>query len=147
MFAYYNYLEIHLKRCPVLASNELWKCENCSRKYSTEEYLNMHMKNDCEKKESLKNNERKCTEKDYCCRYCGEKFATSSGGDLEKHLRTHSGERPYQCEHCGKAFKTNSDLKKHLRTHSGERPYQCEHCGKGFTQNSSLKKHLRTHKV
>jgi uncharacterized Zn-finger protein len=34
-------------------------------------------------------------------------------------MRTHSGERPYQCKYCRKAFSDSSTLTKHMRVHSG----------------------------
>jgi hypothetical protein len=34
-------------------------------------------------------------------------------------MRTHSGERPYQCKFCRKAFSDSSTLTKHMRVHSG----------------------------
>ena len=46
-------------------------------------------------------------------------------GDLTKHLRTPSGEKPYGCHICTIAFTVKSTLTKHLRTHSGEKPYAC----------------------
>jgi uncharacterized Zn-finger protein len=45
-------------------------------------------------------------------------FSTSSC--LTKHMRVHSGERPYKCSTCGKAFSHSGDLVKHMRVHSGE---------------------------
>ncbi|NXW52596.1 ZN836 protein, partial [Nyctiprogne leucopyga] len=50
--------------------------------------------------------------------------------DLVKHKRTHSGEKPYKCGHCGKSFVWSSSLSCHRHVHDGEKPYKCGECGK-----------------
>ncbi|CAL4108733.1 unnamed protein product, partial [Meganyctiphanes norvegica] len=43
---------------------------------------------------------------------------------FEMHTRTHTGENPYKCHMCDKAFKNMSDLTKHIKIHTGEKPYK-----------------------
>lgn len=50
----------------------------------------------------------------HLCPHCGRDCLKPSV--LEKHIRSHTGERPFPCASCGIAFKTQSNLYKHRRT-------------------------------
>lgn len=52
----------------------------------------------------------------YVCSYCGRPCAKPSV--LQKHIRSHTGERPYPCDPCGFSFKTKSNLYKHRKSHA-----------------------------
>ncbi|XP_064093116.1 longitudinals lacking protein, isoforms H/M/V-like isoform X18 [Macrobrachium nipponense] len=49
------------------------------------------------------------------------------------------------CPTCGYVSMDVCDLRKHIRTHTGEKPYACTLCSYRSTQSSNLKTHYRKH--
>ncbi|XP_004531649.1 zinc finger protein 665 [Ceratitis capitata] len=53
----------------------------------------------------------------------------------------------FQCDQCLQRFKLKSALTKHLRTHTGEKPYKCPLCPRTFADASNFKRHKVLHKT
>ncbi|VEN42903.1 unnamed protein product [Callosobruchus maculatus] len=78
------------------------------------------------------------------CTFCTKSFKKPS--DLERHLRTHTGERPYPCTLCDSSFKLKSTLQSHIKRHElSEIKVTCGVCGSFFASDASLKVHMSIH--
>lgn len=136
-------------------------CHVCSASYASEASLFKHIK---EIHEGLKK-----PEEPHHCNICGKTFYNARSikihtrnihGDgkpkchicgkrvtpnfLGIHLNMHTGEKPFNCEYCGKSFTAKKYLKIHVRSHTGETPYECSVCSNSFKQRSALTQHYKS---
>ena len=134
------------------AGERPYKCMTCNMAFGQRSDLVIH--------ERIHTGERP-----YKCFVCGNAFTHKSGlsghqstipqasdrtnvshvtafrpkSKLSVHERVNSGEQPYTCITCGKAYNysTKGSLVTHQMTHTGERSYKCITCDKAFSQKGN----------
>merc|ERR1712183_1194479 len=57
---------------------------------------------------------------------------------------TEDKKKTISCQYCGKGFMHRFHLQTHMRTHTGERPFQCYFCEKSFTVKCNRDRHMKT---
>ena len=78
----------------------------------------------------------------YFCDVCKQSFARSDR--LTRHMRRHTGIKPYTCGVCGQGFSRSDHLSTHQRTHTGEKPYKCPSCPYSACRRDMITRHIRT---
>lgn len=74
---------------------------------------------------------------------CDRRFSRSD--ELSRHLRIHTGHKPFQCRICMRSFSRSDHLTTHIRTHTGEKPFTCDHCGRKFARSDERRRHTKIH--
>ena len=64
---------------------------------------------------------------------------------LKRHIKRHTGEKPYECRTCNRLFSDSSNFRRHTISHTGEKPFPCPvlGCGKAYSRNRTLLNHLK----
>lgn len=76
----------------------------------------------------------------YECKNCNKSFSQLDA--FKAHIEDYVKAGQIVCGYCGKCWARTADLSRHLRVHTGERPYLCPDCGLGFKVSDALKRHM-----
>lgn len=101
---------------------------------STSQTSTLHPSASCQQTKDRKKKARVCF-------YCSKEYTHT--GDLRKHERSHTGEKPYACPVCHMKFPHSSNMQRHLSNHSDDRPYGCEMCDNTYARKDKLNDHRK----
>lgn len=78
---------------------------------------------------------------------CKSDYAVAMPTDMAVRNDTGRQGKAFTCpvDFCRRPFRRLEHLKRHVRTHTRERPFMCQHCGRPFSRHDNLLQHMRTH--
>ncbi|XP_026675847.1 zinc finger protein 226-like [Diaphorina citri] len=130
-------MRIHLREAH---SQKKYACDVCGKQFTSTNRVSQH-------KAHSHFGIIKTIQRKFECDFCKKKFYRNF--DLQEHINTHTGNKPYQCQICNKSFGTRRNYRLHLKRHKRsagqlkpEDIHECKICHKIFLENSRLTRHM-----
>ncbi|KAK0423712.1 hypothetical protein QR680_008291 [Steinernema hermaphroditum] len=124
-------------------STGTYVCQHCGQAFALHDRLAKHIASRHRDRSASVNGEGPNSGKIHKCTVCKKSFGRSDM--LTRHMRLHTGIKPYGCQICGQVFSRSDHLSTHQRTHTGEKPYQCPQCNYAASRRDMITRHMRTH--
>lgn len=130
-------------------------CKFCMKSFISEQSLKRHTRQhpnelprECrhcamrfDNVEQVKRHEVNCTERRFECYVCRLSCSHWHWNRLIVHFRQHTGEKPFECKCCKKAFFCKRMLDHHMKYHPSEILMKCSFCKREFPTSCEAKDH------
>lgn len=80
-----------------------------------------------------------------CCPICINRYFKSAD-KLNRHMRSHTGEKPFKCPLCHLTFSQSYHMTRHMRNQHSAGPHVCPTCGVSQENLDEFIKHKKTHR-
>ncbi len=122
----------HMKVEHQISFYPFFPCPICQKVYETEARCDLH-------KKSVHSED-----KVYHCTHARCDFMCTDKAEFDRHRRSHTGDKPYKCSICSKAFSNSQELTHHHSTVHPKISYKCSLCSKAFSTSQELTHHHST---
>lgn len=121
----------HMRR--IHTGQRVVQCQQCDETFVSKSQLGSHMQHHPEVMP-------------FKCSVCKIRFAQAQR--WRRHEYTCMNRRRFECHICkySHIHTTLDMLKMHMRKHTGEKPFECEHCHKYYPRQEALDSHMQRHR-
>uniref|UniRef100_A0A182MSA6 Protein krueppel n=1 Tax=Anopheles culicifacies TaxID=139723 RepID=A0A182MSA6_9DIPT len=120
--------KMQLKKHKENHTNSLFVCDECGRGFTHKKTWQNHIKRHKALRAEM-----------YKCSTCDKAFGNKAR--LDRHMRLHTGDRPFECKYCDKRYYDRHQLQCHTEKHFREVDCACEYCGETFAGTKKLEAH------